>query len=124
MSVAALLVAGAVLGVVGDVLLRAPEGPPGLNLSLWIASVAIAAIALYRHARLELDRERIAWLAIGVVFAAGLAWRDAPPLKLLALGCATLAFAIASHRLDASWVRAAGVVHYAFALALGALHAW
>jgi hypothetical protein len=122
-SVAALLVAGVVLGAVGDALLRAP-GPPGLNLSLWVASVAVAALALHRRAALALDRARVAWLAIGVVFAAGLAWRDAPPLKLLALGCATLTFALAAHRLAAVWVRRAGVLRYAGALALGALHAW
>jgi hypothetical protein len=122
-SVAALLVAGVVLGAVGDALLRAP-GPPGLNLSLWVASVAVAALALHRRAALTLDRERVAWLVIGVVFAAGLAWRDAPPLKLLALGCATLTFALAAHRLAAAWVRRAGVLRYAGALALGALHAW
>jgi len=122
-SVSALLVAGAVLGTVGDALLRAP-GPPGLNLALWVASVAAAALALHRRAALALNRERVAWLMIGVVFAAGLAWRDAPPLKLLALGCATLTFALAAHRLAAAWVRRAGVVRYAGALALGALHAW
>jgi len=118
-----LLVAGVVLGVVGDSLLRAP-GPPGLNLSLWVASVAVAALALHRRAPLALDRERIAWLVIGVVFAGGLAWRDAPPLKLLALACGTLSFALAAHRLSASWVRRAGVLRYAGALALGAVHAW
>src|SRR5688572_7361317 len=122
-SVAALLVAGVVLGAVGDALLRAP-GPPGLNLSLWVASVAVAALALHRRAALPLDRERVAWLAIGVMFAAGLAWRDAPPLKLLALGCATLTFALSAHRLAAAWVRRAGVIRYAGALALSALHAW
>jgi hypothetical protein len=122
-GVAALLVAGVVLGAVGDALLRAP-GPPGLNLSLWVASVAVAALALHRRAALALDRERVAWLVIGVVFAAGLAWRDAPPLKLLALGCATLIFALAAHRLAATWVRRAGVLRYAGALALGALHGW
>jgi hypothetical protein len=123
LSVEALLVAGVVLGLVGDALLRPPD-PPGLNLSLWITSVAAAALALHRRAALALDGERVAWLGVGVVFAAGLAWRDAPPLKLLALGCATLAFAFAAHRLTASWVRRAGVVRYAVALALGALHAW
>jgi len=122
-SVAALLVAGVVLGAIGDALLRAP-GPVGLNLSLWIASVALSALALHRRAGLALDRARVAWLAIGVMFAAGLAWRDAPPLKLLALGCATLAFALAAHVPTAAWVRRAGVLRYAGALALGALHAW
>ena len=122
-SVGALLAAGVVLGGLGDALLRV-GGPLGLNLSLWIASVAVAAIALHYRASLPLDRGRIAWLAIGVVFAAGLAWRDAPPLKLLALGCATLTFALAAHVSAAAWVRRAGVIRYAGALALGALHAW
>ena len=122
-SVAALLVAGVLLGAMGDVLLRAPD-PVALNLSLWIASVALAALALHRRAGLALDRERVVWLVIGVVFAAGLAWRDSPPLRLVALGCATLSFALAAHRLAAAWVRRAGVLRYAGALALGALHAW
>jgi len=122
-SVAAVLVAGVILGAAGDALLRA-AGPPGLNLSLWVASVAIAAVALHRRAALALDRERAAWLVIGVAFAAGLAWRDAPPLKLLALGGATLTFALAAHRPAAAWVRGAGVLRYAGALALGALHGW
>jgi len=122
-SVAVLLGAGAVLGAVGDALLR-PPGPPALNLSLWITSVAVAALALDRRAAMARARERALWLIIGVVFAAGLAWRDAPPLKLLALGGATLAFALAAHRLSASWVRRAGLLRYAGALILGALHAW
>ncbi|MGQ0733960.1 MAG: DUF4153 domain-containing protein, partial [Acidobacteriota bacterium] len=123
-SAGALIVAGVVLGAVGDALLRDPGGPVNLNLSLWVASVALAALALHRRAALAPDRERVAWLAIGVVFAAGLAWRDTPELKLLGLGSATLSFALAAHRLSAAWVRGAGVVRYAGALALGAIHAW
>ena len=119
----ALLIAGLILGVVGDVLLRV-SGPPGLNVFLWIASVALAALVLHRSAGIELDRERIAWLAIGVLFAAGLAWRDAPALKLLALGCATLTFALAAYRVAAGWVRHAGVFRYVRAWGTGALHAW
>jgi hypothetical protein len=122
-SAAALLVAGGALGAMGDALLRAP-GPPGSNLSLWIASVALAALTLNRHAGLVRDRERVWWLATGVLFASGLTWRDAPPLKLLALGCATLTFALAAHRPAAAWVRRAGVLRYAWALVLGAIHAW
>jgi hypothetical protein len=122
-AAAALLVAGGALGAMGDALLRAP-GPPGLNLSLWIAAVAVAALALNRRAGLGGDRERVWWLATGVLFAAGLTWRDAPPLKLLALGCATLTFALAAHRPAAAWVRRAGVLRYAGALVFGAIQAW
>lgn len=118
-----LVAAGAALGVLGDGLLYTP-GPPGVNLSLWIASVAAAALALERRMAVGLDLGRAAWLGVGVMFAAGLAWRDAPPLKLLALGCAAVAFALAAYRLDGSWVRRAGVLRYAAALALGAVHAW
>jgi len=120
---AALLIAGLLIGVVSDLLLRAP-GPPGLNMFLCVASVAIAALVLHRPAGAQLDPERVAWLAIGVLFAAGLAWRDSPPLKLLALGCATLAFALAAYRVVAAWVRHAGVLRYVRAWATGALHAW
>jgi hypothetical protein len=123
-SAAALLVAGAVLGAIGDGLLRDPNGPVNLNLSLCVAAVAVAAVALHRRAALPLDPERVAWLLVGVLFAAGLAWRDAAPVKLLALGCATLSFALAAHRRAASWVRRSGAVRYAVALALGALLAW
>lgn len=121
--VAALLGSGVVLGVAGDALLRAP-GLPGLNLALWMALVGVAALLLYRRAALPWDRERVAWLVIGVALAAGLAWRDSILLRLLALGCATLAFALAAHRVTGSWMHRAGVVRYAWALALGALHAW
>ena len=118
-----LLVAGLTLGAVGDGLLRAP-GAPGLNVSMWVSAVAVAALLLHRRTARPLDRERVVWLAIGVVFAAGLTWRDAAPLKLFALACATLAFALASHGLDASWVRRAGVLLYPAAWGLSALHAW
>lgn len=121
--VAPLLAAGVTLGAAGDALLRAP-GEPALNLFICIASVAVAALLLHRRAGLTLDRERAAWLAVGVLFAAGLAWRDSSTLKLLALGCAVLTFAIAAHRPATAWVRRAGLMRYAGALVLGALHTW
>jgi hypothetical protein len=118
-----LLAAGLLLGIVGDVLLRAPD-PPGLNLFLWVAAVAGAALVLQRRAGLPLDSGRLAWLAIAGLFAAGLVWRDSPVLKLLALGCTTVAFALAAYRPAAAWVRRAGVVRYVGAWGTGALHAW
>ena len=118
-----LVIAGLLLGTLGDALMRVPP-PVGLNLSVWIASVAIAALVLHRVAGLTLDRERVAWLMIGVLFAAFLSWRDAPRLKFLAVGSVVLTFALAAHRLSAAWVRGAGVVRYAVAVVLGAVHAW
>ena len=118
-----LLVAGVVLGLLGDALLRV-GGPPGINMSLWVAAIGLAAYLLQRHAGLETDRERLAWLAITVLFASGLAWRDSTILKPLALGCTTLGFALAAYRVRAAWVRGAGVTSYAFAWAATAMHAW
>jgi Domain of unknown function (DUF4173) len=122
-SVVPLMVAGAVLGIVGDALLRV-GGPPGLNMSLWVAAIALSAYVLQRRAGVEIDRERVAWLVITVLFAAGLAWRDSTTLKPLALGCTTLGFALAAYRVAAAWVRRAGVSSYAWAWGTGALHAW
>jgi len=118
-----LIVAGLVLGLVGDVVLRAPD-PPGLNMLVWVAAIALAAYVLQRRTAAELDGERVAWLAMAVLFAAGLAWRDSPPLRLLALGCVTLSFALAAYRVSGAWVRRAGVTSYGLAWAMGALHAW
>lgn len=118
-----LLGAGALIGLLGDVLLRA-GGAPGVNMSLWVASIAAAAFALHRWAGFELDRERRMWLFVAVALAAGLAWRDAPPLKLLALAGAALAFGLAAYRAGGAWVRRAGVLDYAGAFATGALYAW
>jgi hypothetical protein len=118
-----LFVAGVLLGVAGDALLRV-GGPPGLNMSLWVAAIALSAYVLQRRAGLARDRERVVWLAITVLFAAGLAWRDSTLLKPLALGCTTLSFALAAYRVAAAWVRSAGVSTYAWAWGTTALHAW
>jgi hypothetical protein len=122
--VAPLLAAGAALGVLADVLFHSSGPPPGLGLSLWVAAVAVALVLLHRRAALALDRERIVWLVIGVLLAAGLSWRDSTTLKPLALAAATFAFALVAHRRAAAWIRRAGVVRYAWAFALGALHGW
>ena len=120
---AELLVSGLVLGVVGDALLRAP-GPLGLNVSLWVAAIVLAAVALQRRAGVEVAGEDAAWLVVAALFGAALAWRDSPPLKLLALGCTSVGFALAAYRVGAGWVRRAGVTRYVGAWGTGALHAW
>ena len=118
-----LFVAGILLGILGDALLRV-GGPPGVNMALWVAAIAVSAYVVPRRAGLELDRERVAWLAMTVLFAAGLAWRDSTTLKPIALGCTTLGFALAAYRVAAAWIRRAGVSGYVWAWAATALHAW
>lgn len=114
---------GAILGVIGDVMLQAP-GPFGLNMFVWVGAIAGAAVVLHFRAGIWPDWKRFGWLAVAVVFASGLAWRDSTTLKPLALACATVAFALSAYRYAADWVRTASVTQYALAWITGALHAW
>jgi hypothetical protein len=118
-----LLVTGLALGVIGDAMLH-PGGPPGVNLTVWVAAIALAAYGLQHRAGLVVDRERVVWLVVLVLFAVGLAWRDSTTLKPAALGCVTLGFALAAYRRDGAWVRRAGVSRYVLAWASTAAHAW
>jgi hypothetical protein len=117
----AVLGAGALLGVLGDALLGVP-GAPGLNLPAWAALVAAAALLLQRSSGAPLAGEAAAWLAAGVLFAAGAAWRDAEALKLLALGCTVAAFALPAYRAGAAWVRRSSVADVIAAGAAGVAH--
>ena len=136
----ALVGAGLFLGLLGDLLLRAPDGI-GLNVSVWVAAVAAAALLLHRQTGghpappdagpagasnppAGQDRERVMWLVAGALFAAGFSWRNAPFLLFLALGAAIVSFALAAHRVSAAWVRRSGVMRYPWAVVLGGLHAW
>lgn len=116
----ALLSGGLLLGVLGNSLLRAP-GAPGLNLTLWAAAVAVMTVLLhrYRH-RIRPSAESIVLLLVAVLFAAGFAWRDSPALKLLALLCVVIAFALPALRAGTAWIRRGRVTEYALALAASA----
>jgi hypothetical protein len=62
------------LGVLADPLLR--DHPWGVGLLLWMVVFAAIVTALARQNGRPLSRESDAWLAVAVLFAAGLAWRD------------------------------------------------
>lgn len=111
-----ILPAGLVLGVAGDLLLRAP-GAPGLGMSVWIAFVAVVAAGV--HARLggRLSGEARLLLLAGVAYAAMLAFRDAPALKLLALGSAFVLFSLPALRRGAAWVLSGSPSEYVAAIA-------
>lgn len=116
------LATGIVLGGLGDVLLRA-SGGPGLNFFIWTTAVVAAAVVLHGHAGMRLSVEARAWLAAGVLFAAVVAWRDAPALKLVAIAAAGVAFALPAMRAGAAWVQRAGVSEYVIALVSAGAHA-
>ncbi|HUF49364.1 MAG TPA: DUF4173 domain-containing protein, partial [Longimicrobiales bacterium] len=119
---AVLLGTGLLLGLLGDGLLRAP-GAPGLNIPLWAVAVCLATVLLHRRSGRLLSGESAALLAVGVLFAAGVAWRDSPALKLLALGCTGVAFALPAMRSGAAWLRDSSVGDYVSALFRAAGHA-
>jgi hypothetical protein len=115
------LASGLLLGVLGDVLLRAP-GAPGLNLFLWAAAVAVVTVLLHRRGGGHLSGESAAWLAVGVLFTGTMLWRDSEALKVFALGCAVLAFALPAFRAGVAWVRASSPAEVLVASASGAAH--
>ncbi|MGH7445786.1 MAG: hypothetical protein ACREKM_12960 [Longimicrobiales bacterium] len=117
----AVLAVGLLLGIAGDALLRSP-GAPGLNLFAWVVAVAGATALLRHRSRGRLGTEAATWLGIGVLFAAGLVWRDSPALKLLSLLCVIVAFALPAFRAGTAWIRNGGIGEYIAALAAAAAH--
>jgi hypothetical protein len=73
------LLGAVLLGILADPLLR--NGPWGLGLLVWMVVFATIALALLRQDRRPLSRESGIWLAVAVLFAAGLSWRDADLLQ-------------------------------------------
>lgn len=105
------LAAGLVVGVIGNLLLRAP-GPFGLNFFLLTAAVAIATVAVRRAGAGSLSREAGVSLLVGVLFAAVFVWRDSPALKLMAFAGAVLWFALPAFRAGAAWLRESHIAGY------------
>lgn len=88
------LFAALVLGVLGDILLRAL--PYGLNAAVWaVAALACAAGLLYWRQR-RLPVWAAAFLSTGAAFGLCLAWRDSVYLKWLAAGCFLVCAALAA----------------------------
>jgi hypothetical protein len=115
---------GLLLGLAGDQLVRAP-GEPGLNVFLWALGLAGGALVVHRRRTGRApDQETFTWLGIAVLCALGLAWRDAPALKLLALGGAAVAFSLAALQAGLGRTRRSSTAEYITAVAATALHTW
>lgn len=109
-----LLGAGLILGLLGDLLLRAT--PLGLGLALWIAAFCVLLVVLGRRVPL--------WV-VGplVVFAGLVVWRDSPWLVSLDAFALVVALSLGALRTEAGRVAVAGVVDYATGLAAASLGA-
>jgi len=115
------LAAAVMLGLLGDLLLRAL--PWGLNAPLWIVALLIVAALLLRQARLLLLGEA-RWLALpSLLFAAGIAWRDSPALLTVNLLAVALTLGLAAHRAPDGWPRLGGLPQYVGALLSAGVHA-
>ncbi|HZD06470.1 MAG TPA: DUF4173 domain-containing protein [Longimicrobiales bacterium] len=102
------LAAGLLVGLAGDLLLRAP-GVPGLDVFLLFLGLALAIVVVSRRTGLVLSRESVAWLATGVLFGVAIMLRAAPALQLLTLLAAAAAFALPALRAGRAWMRGSGV---------------
>ena len=94
-----LAVGALTLGVVADSLFR--DGPGGLGFAIWVALSAFTFAGIVWRAGRSVPREAALWLGAGVLFAAGLAWRDAPVLNLFNFLATAWCLAMAGVRLRA-----------------------
>jgi hypothetical protein len=99
-----ILLAGLLLGILGDALLR--ETPFGLNWALWAAAVLGGAVAVARVVDFRGPRAWPWLLGLALLFSTALVWRASPVLAALNLLSAAACAALA-----AGAVRA-GVVSY------------
>jgi hypothetical protein len=100
--------AALVLGLLGDLLLRAT--PWGVNVLLWVAVLAGAAAVLSR--RLGAGGEGRWLVPVAVFFAAAVAWRDSPIVASLDVLAVLVALFLAAYRGRRGAVRLSGISEY------------
>jgi hypothetical protein len=109
------LVTALAAGVVTDQLLRAT--PWGLNLTLSVGAVVLAALIVTRWGSVELEGEG-RWLVVPLLFFAGaVAWRDSPTLNVANVVALVVAATLAALTSRAGQVRLAGITQYALGIA-------
>ena len=107
----AVLEAALLLGVLGDLLLRAT--PWGLNVLLWVGGLTAALAALTRGRRSVLSGEGRWLLPCVLAFAAAFAWRDSLALQMLDAALILALLSLAALRAEAVRLRVAGLTEYA-----------
>ena len=105
-----MLAAALLLGLLGDLLLRAT--PWGVNVFLWVVALAGAAVTLSRWGGLEVTGEGRRLLPVAVLFAAAVAWRDSPVVASLDVLAVLVAVSLAALRGRRGSVRLSGISEY------------
>lgn len=93
------LLGAVLLGILADPLFR--DGQWGVGLLAWMVVFAAILVALVRQSRRPLSRESSSWLAVAVLFAAGLSWRDAEVLQFFDVLAMLAALVLLAMSLDA-----------------------
>jgi hypothetical protein len=102
------------LGFLADYLFR--DGPPGLNVFLWVAALIGTMLSLARFHRVALMGDG-RWLLIpALFFASAVAWRASPTLQAMNVTAVVLTLALAAFRLRDGRIRVGVVSEYAWAL--------
>ncbi len=105
-----------VLGVLGDILLRAT--PWGVNFFVWITLLVGLAVSFARWGRVGTGGEG-RWLVFAaVVFASGVVLRDSPVVVFLDVVAVMISFSLAVWRGRSGSLRRAGISDYAIGGAL------
>jgi Domain of unknown function (DUF4153) len=111
----------AVLGILGDALLRV--GPWGINIGLWMLAALLVVLAIARHRPDSLIGGG-AWLLVpAVIFSAGFVWRASPLLAMLNLVALAVTASLALWRAQGGRVLASGLAQYALGAILAGLNA-
>src|SRR3712207_4748099 len=105
-----LLGAALAVGLLGDLLLRAT--PWGINVLMWVAILAGAAVALWRWRRLEATGGGRWLVPVAVLFAAAVAWRDSPVVACLDVLAVLVALSLAAFRGRRGGLRPSGISEY------------
>ena len=115
------LAVAAVLGLLGDLLLRA--SPWGVNAPLFMLALVLGAGFLVYQARLPLLAEG-RWLAlVALLFSAGMALRDSQAIYAVNLLAVLLTIGLAAHRAQGGWPVIGGLPQFIGGLVSAGFHA-
>jgi len=115
------LASGLGLGVLGDLLLRAPLG---LNLAIWIGTLLVAGIWLAHRYRLPVSAD-FPWLVLSVFLCAiAFVRRDSAALHLIDVAALVGLLSLTALATQGGRIRLRGVSTYIVATCVACAHAW